>query len=166
VVFELSRKIIFNNKYPNYVIFPYKWYNKFTIHVPNLIIVTSLLFIKSQFTTMLQMSFTWINASMNMYDQEMSHHFKGPRAVTNGFIGLKNAMIKSLFHFQLQLGFLSDPTDKKKTKGLRSTCCWGACSRVADIYWYTIFPCFGVGNSILKSVHPFQIHSVSRLSYK
>jgi hypothetical protein len=53
---------------------------------------------------------------MDMYDQEMSHHFKGPRVVPNGFIGLKNAMVKSLFHFKLELGFLSDPRDKKKKK--------------------------------------------------
>jgi len=66
---------------------------------------------------MLQMSITLINASMDMSDQEMSHHFKGPRAVPNGFIGLKNAIVKILFHFQLELGFLSDPTDKKKLKG-------------------------------------------------
>lgn len=71
---------------------------------------------------------------MDMSDQEMSHHFQGPRAVPNGFIGL-NTMVKNLFHFQLELntlGLLSDPTDKK-TEGLRSTCCWGAPSRVADI---------------------------------
>jgi len=34
-------------------------------------------------------------------------------------------MVKSLFYFHLELGFLSDNTDqKKKTEGLRSTCCW------------------------------------------
>jgi hypothetical protein len=53
---------------------------------------------------------------MDMSDQEMSHHFKGPRALPNGFIGSKNAMVKSLFHFQLELGILSDPTDRKKKK--------------------------------------------------
>jgi hypothetical protein len=73
---------------------------------------------------------------MDMSDQEMSHHFIGPTAVPNGFIGLKNAMVKSFFHFQLELEFLSDSTKKKKKKKMkdRSTCCWGAHSRVADIY--------------------------------
>jgi hypothetical protein len=50
VDFQFNWKTTFYHKYFNYVVCNLNWYNTFTIHVPNLITIGFLLFIKSQFT--------------------------------------------------------------------------------------------------------------------
>jgi hypothetical protein len=54
------------------------------LHVPDLIAVKFLSFIKSQFTTNAQKLSTWISAYKDMSDHTVSQNLNGPRAIANG----------------------------------------------------------------------------------
>jgi hypothetical protein len=46
---------------------------------------------------MFKISFASINGRKDMCDRELSHIFMGPGAVSDGFTGIKNALVKRLF---------------------------------------------------------------------
>jgi hypothetical protein len=83
---------------------------------------------------------------MDTSDRALLHRFKGPGAVVSDLTGIKNALVKCLFVFELELNSLDvlNVVIDKKYKGLRSGERGGCTSKLVCVF---LFPRFAVGTN-------------------
>jgi hypothetical protein len=102
------------------------------------------------------MSSTWIDARLNKLDNGRSHHFKGTRTVANGLTDIKTRWWSGCslsIGAEYTRGFRVSPDIKIVSAWCRMNVrAVPPKLMLVDIYWHELFPCFGIGNSLMKFV--------------